>query len=88
MKFSIDPYEKELIVETIEYRIENDESFIRDNRITGSTNAIPLLSMSVQGQSEWIGGYRTSEPRTCRVTKGFPPHLQCRKCYGNFYSWK
>ena len=33
MKFSIDPYEKELIVETIEYRIENDESFIRDNRI-------------------------------------------------------
>ena len=33
MNFSIDPYEKELIVETIEYRIENDESFIRDNRI-------------------------------------------------------
>lgn len=30
MKFSIDPYEKDLIIETIEYRIENDDRLIRD----------------------------------------------------------
>ena len=30
MKFSIDPYEKDLIIETIEYRIENDDRLIRE----------------------------------------------------------
>ena len=30
MNISIDTYEKELIVEALEYRIENDEGLIRD----------------------------------------------------------
>tara|TARA_B100000902_G_scaffold339455_1_gene341681 strand:- start:326 stop:472 length:147 start_codon:yes stop_codon:yes gene_type:complete len=30
MKISIDSYEKELIIEALEFRIENDEELIRD----------------------------------------------------------